>query len=129
MKKQRTTSKRPLAPTLLAIAGIILVVLAAGVLVLDRGGADPEENPNNQAGSGSADVHDEQGIPYPEVPRVSLAEAKARYDASTAVFVDVRSSQEYEAAHIPGALSLPLAGLQAGSQELPADALIFLYCT
>ena len=46
-------------------------------------------------------------IPYPDVPRVSLADAKAAYDQGTAVFLDVRGTSDYETEHITGAISIP----------------------
>lgn len=119
MKKSRRTSTSILNPVTLAVAGIALLVIAIAFVLYDSGDSEPNASSNNPSSN----------IPYPEVPRVSLTEAKAHYDADTAIFVDVRSVQEYETAHIPGALALPLAELQTNHQELPADALIFLYCT
>ena len=75
------------------------------------------------------DTHDAQGIPYPEVPRISPAEAKAKYDARTALFVDVRSQGEYDTAHIPNAKLLSLADLPARYRELPTNQEILTYCT
>ncbi len=75
------------------------------------------------------DVHDEQGIPFPEVPRISVEEAKARFDAGTAIFVDVRGSREYAAGHIPNAVLIPLPDLDERYRELPKDAEIITYCT
>lgn len=123
-KSQRSTASR-LGPIILAFAGVVVLALAIGIVVLDSDDSEPGSSSNNTA----SNVQDEQGIPYPEVPRVSVADAKSRYDADTAIFVDVRSADEYDSAHIPGAVSLPLAELQARYQELPSDALIFLYCT
>lgn len=128
-KTFRRFSMPDVSPVTLAFMGLALLVLAIGIVALDSGGSEPEASSSSQSSNSIPDVHDDQEIPYPEVPRISLADAKAQYDANTAVFVDVRSSDEYEAAHIPGAISLPLAELQARYQELPADALIFLYCT
>jgi len=102
--------------------GGALLLLVGVVFVLNQG----------RSGSTAAtlsDSHDEQGIPYPEVPRISLAETRARYDAGTALFMDVRSQGEYDTAHIPDAISLPLANLDARYQELPRDAEIITYCT
>lgn len=75
------------------------------------------------------DSHDEEGIPYPEAPRISLAEAKVRYDAGTAIFVDVRDADSYAASHIPGALSIPLAELPLRLGELDPTDWIITYCT
>jgi rhodanese-related sulfurtransferase len=44
------------------------------------------------------------------------------------VVLDVRPSVEYEAAHIPGATSVPLDELEDRLAELPADAEIVAYC-
>ncbi|MGE5618446.1 MAG: rhodanese-like domain-containing protein, partial [Sphingomonadaceae bacterium] len=41
-----------------------------------------------------------------EVPRTPLNQAKRKYDEGSALFVDVRSPQEYEASHIPGAINI-----------------------
>lgn len=76
-----------------------------------------------------ADVHDEDGIPYPAVQRISVADARARFDAEQATFVDVRDAEAYTAAHIPDSVPLPLAELEAGMPPLPRDAEIITYCT
>lgn len=75
------------------------------------------------------DVHDEQGIPFPEVPRLPLADAKVRFDAGGALFVDVRDRDSYAAGHIPNSLSLPLGEIEARAAELPTDAELLTYCT
>lgn len=75
------------------------------------------------------DEHDVAGLPYPEVPRISVAETKERLDGGTSIIVDVRSPGDYAEAHIPGALSIPLDDLQSRYQELPQAAEIITYCT
>lgn len=42
--------------------------------------------------------------------------------------IDVRPTHEYEAAHFPGSISLPLENLEQRFKEIPADADIVLYC-
>lgn len=76
-----------------------------------------------------ADVHDESGIPYPDVERIPVAEARARYDAGQALFIDVRDAEAYAAAHIPESLSLPLTELEAGIPPLARNSQIITYCT
>jgi 3-mercaptopyruvate sulfurtransferase SseA len=71
----------------------------------------------------------EAQIPESEIPRIPLEEAKAAFDSGAAVFVDVRSATSYEAAHIPGALSIPLADLEARLSELDPNKWIITYCT
>jgi len=64
-----------------------------------------------------------------EIQRVTLEESKAALDNGEATFVDVRSASSYAASHIPGALSIPLAELQARIDELDSDGWIITYCT
>ena len=44
------------------------------------------------------------------------------------VLLDVRPSEEFEAGHIPGAISMPPDELEARSAELPRDRMIVTYC-
>ena len=50
----------------------------------------------------------------------------ARTDAGA--IVDVRSKQEFDLWHIPGALNIPLGKLRTRLAELPKDKTIFVYC-
>ena len=86
-------------------------------------------NPPSADSAAGLDVHDEEGIPFPDVPRLALADAKARFDDGSALFVDVRDLDAYAAAHIPNSLSLPLGEIESRYQELPKDAEIITYCT
>lgn len=128
-KRGQRFSFHNLSLAMLLFAGVALLVLAIAIVALNPGQSEPAALSGRQPTNSVSDVHNDEGIPYPEVPRLSIAEAKALYDTNTAIFVDVRSSQEYQAAHIPGALSLPLADLQSDYQELPTEGLILLYCT
>ncbi|GAA5092691.1 hypothetical protein GCM10023319_48500 [Nocardia iowensis] len=51
-----------------------------------------------------------------------------RHDAGEITLIDVRPHEEYDAGHIPGAISVPLAELAARLAELPADRDIVAYC-
>ncbi len=62
------------------------------------------------------------------VPRIDVAEAKARADAGQAILVDVRSAAVYEAQHIAGAISMPLAQVPSRYTELPTDRQVIFYC-
>lgn len=64
-----------------------------------------------------------------EVQRVTLEESKAAFDNGDAIFLDVRSASSYEASHIPGALSIPLAELQPRIDELDPEQWFITYCT
>jgi hypothetical protein len=66
-----------------------------------------------------------------EVPRVPLDVAKAAIDSGEAIVVDVRSAEAYQASHIPGAISIPLADIEANPTGLKLDKnqWIITYCT
>lgn len=48
--------------------------------------------------------------------------------AGDVVLLDVRPAQEYAAAHVPGARSVPLDELEARIRELPRDKEVIAYC-
>lgn len=62
------------------------------------------------------------------IEAVSRAELLGRVAAGTAVVVDLRPPEEYAAGHIAGAISIPLAELEARLAELPAELEIVAYC-
>jgi 3-mercaptopyruvate sulfurtransferase SseA len=66
---------------------------------------------------------------YPDVPRISVRDAKAAYDLGEAVFVDVRDAESYAQSHIKGAKSIPLQDLPNRINELDPSAWIITYCT
>jgi hypothetical protein len=121
-RRQQPTSRRSIPLALWKLAGGGMLLLIAVLVFVNS------SSPGPTVGT-LPDTHDEQGIPYPEVSRIPLTEAKARFEAGTAVFVDVRGRRDYETAHIPKAISLPLAVLEARYQELPRDAELLAYCS
>ncbi|MBI5296143.1 MAG: hypothetical protein HY869_11765 [Chloroflexi bacterium] len=63
------------------------------------------------------------------VPRISIEDAKAALDAGTAIFIDVRGTENYNLVHIPGALELSMDQYETGLADVDRDALIITYCT
>ena len=59
---------------------------------------------------------------------VGRDELLARVQRGEAIVVDLRPSEEYEAGHLPGALSIPLDQLRARLSDLPTDVEIVAYC-
>lgn len=59
---------------------------------------------------------------------VTREELLRRATAGEITVVDVRPREEYEAGHIPGAVTIPLAELVDRLTELPADIDIVAYC-
>jgi len=52
----------------------------------------------------------------------------AQLTTDSALLVDVRDRDEFEAGHIPGAINLPLNQIRQRLAELPRDREIWLYC-
>jgi rhodanese-related sulfurtransferase/DNA-binding transcriptional ArsR family regulator len=59
---------------------------------------------------------------------ISRHDLLARVRDGTVTVVDVRPRDEYDAGHIPEALSIPIDELEARLAELPRDADIVAYC-
>ncbi|MGG5173248.1 ArsR/SmtB family transcription factor [Pseudarthrobacter sp. J1738] len=63
-----------------------------------------------------------------EEEEVAREDLLVRAGAGTVTVLDVRPDEEYHAAHIPGALSIPLEELRDRLSELPGDREIVAYC-
>ena len=118
MRKRKTTK----FPVLLLVVGGFLIMLAA-LLSLYQGKTSPigSQSPLPEGG------YEEET--YPEIERVSLADAKAASDTGSAVFIDVRIAEAYIGGHIPGALNIPLGDLETRLNELDPNQWIITYCT
>lgn len=64
-----------------------------------------------------------------DAPRITLADAKAAFDAGSAVFVDTRSEASFKAEHIKGAINVHADMLEAKITQLPKDKKIIAYCS
>lgn len=107
-------------PLILIAVGAVLILI---VLILTL--------MNSQAGGTQANVQPTaiSDIPYPEIDRVSLADALTAFNANTAIFVDVRSADSFNLVRIPGAVNIPLEQIESAIPELERDAWIIPYCT
>ena len=63
-----------------------------------------------------------------EVETIDRAELIERLRRGDVVLVDVRPAEEFEAGHIGGARSIPIAELRDRLAELPADREVVAYC-
>jgi rhodanese-related sulfurtransferase len=63
----------------------------------------------------------------PPITLVSVGEAKGSLDTGEALFVDVRSGDDFRAGHISGAVSLTSPDLDAAMRALPPGSQIIAY--
>jgi hypothetical protein len=108
--KKRKTSQFPVA---LMVAGGLFLVLFIALLIVQNRTPPAAQAPENRGG----------------IERVTLLDAKSALESNSAVFIDVRSQEAYNALHISGALSIPETEIQARLNELDPDQWIIPYCT
>jgi rhodanese-related sulfurtransferase len=65
---------------------------------------------------------------HDELEPVTLAELRRRLRDGDATVIDVRPREEYEAGHIPGAVSVPVDELQQRLRTLPRSREVIAYC-
>jgi 3-mercaptopyruvate sulfurtransferase SseA len=61
--------------------------------------------------------------------RISVDDARNAIENGQAIVIDVRTEDVYNAGHIKGALSAPLAEFDKHLSEMPKDKLIITYCS
>ena len=109
-KRRQTSNRLPIPVWVVGLAGLILV--AAGLIVLtERQGS----NSNSST------------LPYPNITRVSPAEAHNQQQAGTGVIIDVRGAPYYEEYRTAGALSVPEDEVLAHVESLPTDKTLIFY--
>jgi len=63
-----------------------------------------------------------------ELEKISIDELKARMRNDDVILIDVRPREEYQAGHLPGAISIPLRELEPRVGEIPRGKAIVVYC-
>jgi len=63
-----------------------------------------------------------------EFERISARELRQRLGSGEVILLDVRPAAEYDAGHLPGAISIPLDEVARRLDELPPDRLVVAYC-
>ena len=117
----RSRNQGSIWPIVMVGLGLVLIVGAIGWYLMNS----PNSSNTPVSTAQTSDVQ----IPYPDVKRISLADAKAAYETKTAVFVDVRGEPYYSQGHIPGALSITDVELPNRLNELNPSDWIITYCT
>jgi rhodanese-related sulfurtransferase len=130
---QPSTRSQPI--WLLPVLVGVLVALAALVAFALTNGAPraaaPAAAPTAEAPPAAAEAppltHGGLDPNGPPVTEISLADARARFDTATAVFVDMRAGADFAAGHIPGALTITSVDLDSRLRSLPPESVIIAY--
>ena len=115
-------------PRSIVIAGLLWIAAGAAFaqhpqLAPQPAAPEPAQMP--------AQVQDQvpSGDPLAAAPRITADDAMKAVAKGTAVLVDVRAKESYDAEHAQGAILLPLSELPTRANELPKDKLVITYCT
>ncbi len=103
-----------------------LIVVGAALILLPS--IAPPPAPTSSLIIPTAPPQSDQ-VPYSDVPRVTVSDARAAQEAGQAIFVDVRDKGSYDQAHVPGAHSIPSNVLEDHLNDLDKNQWIILYCT
>lgn len=120
MPKQK--QQNALAPWLLMIGGSLIIL---GVVIWQTTKILTPLEPTPIATAGSNNVY----LPYPDVGRILLEDAKAAYDEGSALFIDVRDEEYHARGHISGSLNIPYSLLETSLDDLDPKQQIITYCT
>ncbi len=105
--KKKQPSKGRAFPIWVGVLVGLVILAAAGVLILGR--------PGQKAAS----------TPMPDTVSVSQA---AELRSQGALILDVRQPEEWNQFHIPGATLIPLGDLSNRLSEVPKDQKVVVYC-
>jgi hypothetical protein len=111
----KTSPSQNIGPLMLIAVGVVLIIGIVLWQVL------PGSNSQTQTPNAN--------IPYPQISRTTLADAKAALEQNKALFVDVRDLDVFNTGHVTGSLSMPLGEIETRYKELDANRWIILYCT
>mgnify|MGYP000923762583 CR=1 FL=1 len=120
-RRTRSKPKEGNSTLWVTVGAVVLALIILGAVFLNR--------PPSAATTASTTSGESRPIPNPEVPRINLADARAKVGQPNVIFVDTRSSQEYFDSHVQGAINIALPDIPARVNDLPKDAEIITYCT
>lgn len=106
------------------ISGVMILGLAI-FTGCQQVSTQPANNLAKNTKAPAAHDHDSED----DATRISLKDAKAAYDAGTAVIVDSRDINAYKSERIKGSISMPVGEMEKRIGELPKDKQLIFYCS
>lgn len=113
---------------LLSISALFIVVLFGACANAEQAAVSNNGN-NKNSNINAQKPKPTPAIPHADVERISLTDAKADFDAGSAVFVDTHSPRSFENERIAGAVNVPVADYEAHLDKLPKGKKIIAYCS
>jgi hypothetical protein len=63
------------------------------------------------------------------VKRIAVEDLRAKHNRGEVTVIDVRGATDYANGHVPGALNIPLASIEAQLDRIPKGKPVITYCT
>lgn len=132
MSKQRPqTAKQQQRTTVIFGVGtfvaLSLIALVAWSMT-NKPAAAPVEAMEQAAAMSTPPAEEHQHLEG-DFERISMADLKPLMEKGEVTLIDVRSMDQFVAAHIPGSMHIPVARIEGEIPYLPKDKLIVTYCT
>jgi 3-mercaptopyruvate sulfurtransferase SseA len=111
-----------IAGSVLAAALFIFAIWHATQRKAEPAAAAPQASATAPVATASED-------PNAAAPRIEPDDLYAHFQKGDVTIIDVRDAEAFAAAHIPGALNIPLARIDGEVSSLPKGKAIVAYCT
>lgn len=63
------------------------------------------------------------------VKRIAVEDLRAKHNRGEVTVIDVRGATDYANGHVPGAMNIPLASIEAQLDRIPKGKPVVTYCT
>jgi phage shock protein E len=103
-------------------------LVAVLALTVSGSVATAQMKPKPPAGKSPIVVSGAQRAAAESFPRIGQADAYKLFKEGKAVFIDVRSNEQYKLGHIKGSLSIPGSQIMRRFKEVPVRKTIITYC-
>lgn len=121
-------NRQPVFPVIMVAAGVVFILGAIfWSLSLGRSQDVVSAVAPTQTGIDRAGVAPR--IPFSNIERVGVEDAKAALDRQEAIFIDTRGDPYFAGGHIPGAVSMTVDEVGDRIQDLDRSRWIITYCT
>lgn len=119
---------------LLIIFAVVIIAAGCAPLSTEPSVNRAAENTSNTQASASparssANSAPAKIVPFPEVPRITLADAKKAFDDGSAVFIDTHSKEMFDNEHIRSAINIPFNEMDSHLDKVPKNKTVITYCS
>jgi rhodanese-related sulfurtransferase len=111
-----------------ALLAVALLTLFAAVLASAQYKQAPKTTTSKPASSPLVVPNAQASRGGTNFPRISMADAVKLHKEGKAIFVDVRSNEQFSFGHIKGSMSIPGSQVVKRFSEVPPQKVVITYC-